>query len=170
MTEQNPPVGDPGNPPQDQQGSQPPPPPPPVPAPAPYGTYPSAPPGAMYGGGGAVGKIRGTGICILLYIVTLGIYGWFWYYNVHKEMKDHSGRGLGGGVALILAIFVGIVMPYITSAEAGGLYEARGQQKPVSGATGLWAFPGVFIIVGPIVWFVKTNAAINDYWGSLGAQ
>jgi hypothetical protein len=177
MTEQNPPVGDPGsNPPpqapppqeqqwaQQQQWSQQPPPP------TPYAPYPPTPPGAGYGGTGPVGKVRSTGISILLYFVTFGIYGWFWYYGVHKEMKDHTGRGLGGGIALILAIFVGIVMPYITSSEAGDLYEARGQQKPVSAATGLWAFPGIFIIVGPFIWFVKTNGAINDYWRSLGAQ
>src|SRR3954471_2809573 len=154
MTDQSPPVNDPADVPPAEQTSPPPP-------PATYSAYPAPPPGAVaaYGGAtGPVGKVRSTGVCILLYIVTLGIYGWFWYYSVHREMKDHSGRGLGGGVALVLAIFVGIVMPYITSAEVGGLYEARGQQKPVSAATGLWAFPGVIIIVGPIIWFVKTNA------------
>ncbi|GAB2640648.1 hypothetical protein GCM10027270_31590 [Nocardioides ginkgobilobae] len=44
------------------------------------------------------------------------------------------------------------------------------QKEPVSGATGLWYFPGMFILVGPIIWFVKTNGALNDYWKSLGAQ
>ncbi len=80
------------------------------------------------------------------------------------------GAGLGGGVALILAIFVGIVMPFITSSEVGAMYERSGRARPVSGATGLWHFPGVFILVGPIIWFVKTNGAINRYWESLGAQ
>jgi uncharacterized protein DUF4234 len=118
---------------------------------------------------GPVGRIRSTGLSILLFIVTLGIYGWFWYYGVHEEMKRHKGDGLGGPIALILAIFVGIVMPYLTSAEVGELYERRGQPKPVSGLTGLWSFPGAIIIVGPIIWFVKTNGALNDYWASLGA-
>jgi uncharacterized protein DUF4234 len=170
MTEPNPPANDPTNPP--PTGQTPPPPPLPPPAPAPYASYPPTAPGAGYGPGygatGEVGQVRNTGICILLYIVTLGIYGWYWYFKVHDEMKRHSGRGIGGGVALVLAIFVGIVMPFITSSEAGALYEARGQEKPVSGATGLWVIPGFIIIVGPIIWFVKTNAAINDYWRSLG--
>jgi hypothetical protein len=128
--------------------------------------HPGAPDLAGYG---PVGKIRGTGACIGLTIVTLGIYSIYWYYKVHAEMKEHSRDGLGGLVALLLAIFIGIVMPYITSAEVGDLYERRGQDKPVSAATGLWSFPGVFILVGPIVWFVKTNAALNSYWRSLGA-
>jgi hypothetical protein len=140
-----------------------------------YSQAPPAAPPVGYGqpvayGPGPVGQIRGTGKCVLLLIVTLGIYSWFWYYSVHEEMKRHkNGEGLGGGLALVLTIFVGIVMPYITSDEVGKLYERRGQPKPVSALTGLWYFPGMFIVVGPIIWFVKTNRALNDYWASLGA-
>lgn len=120
-------------------------------------------------GGAPIGRIRGTGVCILLSIVTFGIYTVVWFYQTHSEMKRHSGQGIGGGVALLLSIFVGIVMPYITASEVGGLYERRGQRKPVSGATGLWYFPGWFLLVGPLVWFVKTNGALNAYWRSQGA-
>lgn len=115
---------------------------------------------------GTVGQVRGTGFGILLYIVTVGIYGIWWYYKSHAEMKAHSGRGLGGGIALLLAIFVGIVMPFLTASEVAKLYEARGQQPPVSALTGLWI---LLPIVGGIIWFVKTNGALNDYWQSLGA-
>jgi hypothetical protein len=128
--------------------------------PQPYGA-----PGQL----GPAGEIRSTGTCILLAIVTLGIYSLYWYYKTHSEMKAHSGQGLGGGLALVLAFFVGIVMPYITSSEVGGLYTRRGQEAPVSAMTGLWYFPGMLIIVGPIIWFVKTNGALNDYWRSVGA-
>ena len=78
-----------------------------------------------YGGHGPIGKVRCTGICILLFIVTLGIYGWYCYYKTHEEMKQHSGDGLGGGVALILAIFVGIVLPYTMGNEVGKSLRAR---------------------------------------------
>jgi hypothetical protein len=118
---------------------------------------------------GQLGKVRSTGVSILLFIVTLGIYGLVWYYLTHDEMKRHSGEGLGGALALVLAFFVGIVMPFLTSSEVGKLYERRGQQPPVSALTGLWYFPGAIILIGPIVWFVKTNGALNDYWRSLGA-
>jgi hypothetical protein len=123
-----------------------------------------------YGGQAPIGQVRSTGICILLTIVTLGVYALYWYYVVHDDMKRHTGNGLGGVVALLLAAFVGIVMPYLCSDEVGKLYENSGREKPVSAVTGLWYFPGIFILVGPIVWFVKTNGAINDYWRSLGAQ
>ena len=121
------------------------------------------------GGPGSIGQVRSTGICILLFIVTLGIYGWVWWYKVQNEMKRHTGQGLGGGISLLLAILVTIVMPYITSSEVGALYTRRGQHPPVTGVTGLWYFPGNFILVGPIIWFVKTNEALNTYWRSVGA-
>ena len=150
---------------EEQPGAVPPPPPAPaVPAPpmTPYGAAAAL---------GPAGKVRSTGTCVLLSIVTLGIYTWYWYFATHDEMKRHTGDGIGGPVALILAIFVGIVMPFLTSNEVGNLYERSGRPKPVSAATGLWALLlGWFFLVGVIVWFVKTNGALNDYWRSQGAQ
>ncbi|WP_324273487.1 DUF4234 domain-containing protein [Blastococcus brunescens] len=119
---------------------------------------------------GPIGRVRGTGITMLLFVVTFGIWGFVYYYQTHEEMKRHSGEGIGGVLALVLSIFVGIASPYLLSHEVGGLYERRGQHKPVSAVTGLWVFPGMFILVGPIIWFVKTNGALNAYWRSLGAR
>ena len=147
--------------------------------------YPGQPPSYGYGGqpmpgapasaqyrqpAGPPGRIRPTGMTILLFFVTLGIWGFVYYFQVHEEMKRHSGQGLGGVLGLLIAIFFGLVSPFLLSNEVGQLYERRGQEKPVSALTGLWFFPGMLIIVGPIVWFVKTNAALNEYWKSVGAH
>ena len=147
------------------QSQSPPPPAPPTPP------IPAAP-----GGAGVrrtrlrprVGTIRSTGTCVLLTIVTLGFYTWYWYYKTHDEMKQHSGTGIGGGVALILAIFVGIAMPFLTSHEVGGLYERRGQARPGQRCRPVCGHccSGWFFFVGLIVWFVKTNGALNAYWRS----
>jgi hypothetical protein len=148
-----------------------PPPPPPVGAPvAPPGQYP--PQYATGAGGyGPIGNVRGTGVSILLAIVTFGIYPIVWYYKVHEEMKQHTGTGLGGLVAFLLAFFVGVASPFLCSAEVGELYARQGREKPVSGITGLWYIPGFLLfLIGPIVWFVKTNGALNEYWKSMGAQ
>ena len=142
-------------------------PPPYAAAPVPAAGAVSYPPGAT----APIGQIRSTGTCILLSVVTLGIYTWYWYYKTHEEMKQHTGQGLGGGIALLLAIFVGIVMPFLTASEVGRLYERRGQKPPVGAATGLWfLLLGWFFLVGAIVWFVKTNGALNAYWRSVGAR
>ena len=99
-------------------------------------------------------------------IVTLGIYGLYWQYKTFQEMHDHTGEGIGGVVGLILAIFIGVVNPFIMSAEVGNMYEAAGAEKPVSGITGLWI---LLPLVGAIVWLVKTQGALNQYWEARGA-
>jgi hypothetical protein len=118
-----------------------------------------------------IGQVRGTGACIGLTVVTLGFYTWYWYYKTHEEMKRHTGEGIGGPIALVLAIVVSIVMPFLNSHEVGRLYERRGQKPPVTALTGLWfLLLGWFFLVGAFVWFIKTNNALNDYWRSQGAE
>lgn len=41
-----------------------------------------------------------------------------------------------------------------------------GQAPPLTGWTGLWLFPGLFLLIPAIVWFVKAQGALNDYWQS----
>lgn len=145
--------------------------------PAPSSSYammpaPTGAPVAPYGAftPGPIGKVRSTGACIALSIVTFGIYSLYWYYATHDEMKRHTDDGLGGGLALVLAIFIGIASPFLSSSEVGKLHERRGMRAPVNGFTGLWMLLlGWFFLVGAIVWFVKTNGALNAYWRSQGA-
>jgi len=70
--------------------------------------------------------------------VTFGIYSYVYNYKVHREMQQHSHRGLGGGIALLLTFVAGIAMPFVTPAEVGSLFTRRGEKAPVSGWTGLW--------------------------------
>jgi Domain of unknown function (DUF4234) len=146
---------------------------PPPPPPSGYGSQPmpGVPAYAQHAQPrGPIGQIRPTGLTILLFFVTLGIWAFIYYYQTHEEMKRHSGEGVGGVIALVIAIIFGLINPYLLSHEVGQLYERRGQEKPVSAITGLWFFPGIFILVGPFIWFVQTNRALNDYWASLGAR
>jgi hypothetical protein len=139
--------------------------------PAGYGSMPGVPAHTQHAQPqGPIGQVRGTGITILLFIVTLGIWSFVYYYQTHEEMKRHTGEGIGGVLGLVLSFFVGFVSPYLLSHEVGGLYERRGRQKPVSALTGLWFFPGMLILVGPFIWFIQTNNALNDYWRSVGAR
>lgn len=176
--------------------------------------YQAAYPQPGYGGmPGPIGRVRPTGKCILLTVVTLGIYVYVYNYQVHDEMKRHSGRGIGGGIALLLTFIASVAMPFVTPAEVGSLYALRGQRPPVRGWTGLWVilpavggyivffitlFAGAGVsssndpygstttsdtafgvaavlglvlflgaaIAGGIIWFVKTNGALNRYWES----
>jgi hypothetical protein len=119
---------------------------------------------------GPVGRVRGTAVQMLLFVVTLGIWRYVYFFQTHDELKRHSGEGVGGLLGLLLSVLAGIASPFILSHEVGRLYERAGRRRPVSALTGLWFFPGIFLLVGPIVWFVLTNLALNDYWRSRGAR
>ncbi len=182
--------------------------------------YPPVPPPGYaqpawgYSYDGPPGRVRPTGTTILLFVVTLGIYGYVYNYQVHDEMKRHSGRGIGGGIALLLTFLANIAMPFLTPNEVGNLYLRKGRPAPVKAITGLWSLIPVlvgyvllfvsfvtliastttdpvtgettdpssgsiaFLVVaglvflagsigGGIVWFVKTNNALNGYWETL---
>ena len=141
-----------------------------------YGYLPGLPvpgPPAHFGiprWSGPVGQVRSTGVQMLLFLVTFGFWALVYHFQTHDEMRRHSGRGLGGVVALLVAFFVSFASPFLLSSEVGDLYERSGRSRPVSALTGLWVLPGFLLLVGPIVWFVKTNGALNAYWRSLGAR
>ncbi len=114
---------------------------------------------------GPAGRVRNTFAGVILMLVTLGLYQHYWTFAVHREMQKHSGVGLGGGWALVASICsCGVVTPFLTSAEVGGLYDRSWTRPPVSAITGFWYFPGCYILIGPVVWFVRTNGSLNDYW------
>jgi len=102
-----------------------------------------------------------------MFIVTLSLYGYYWTYKTHGEIKKHSGEGVGGVVGLVIYIVLNIATPFVIPSEVGNLYRRAGQEPPVSGWTGLWI---LLPLAGPFVWFVKVQGALNRYWESKGAQ
>ena len=113
---------------------------------------------------GPLGKERGVVFVILISIITLGIYYLYWVYKSHEEIKQHSGQGIGGVLGFVIALVVGFVTPFVLPSEIRKMYEQDGQQSSVNGWTGLWGTLGILILIGPIVWFVKVQGALNRYW------
>ncbi|MHB8463779.1 MAG: DUF4234 domain-containing protein [Acidimicrobiales bacterium] len=114
-----------------------------------------------------VGKVRAPLTVVLLSIVTLGIYGIYYEYAVFKEMKDYSGNGIGGGLAVLFAIILsGIPNIFLMPAEVGNLYAAEGQPKPVQGTTGFWI---LLPLLGGFIFLWKTQGALNRFWEAHGA-
>ena len=88
-------------------------------------------------------------------------------YASFKELKDYSGEGIGGWIGLLFHDpFYGIVNTFLLPSEVGRLYARSGRQSPVSGLTGFWV---LIPIVGGIIWVVKVQGRMNDYWESLPA-
>lgn len=131
----------------------------PPPAPASAAPYPQ-------GASGSLGKPRSIGFSILLAIVTLGIYAFVWTWKTHAEIKRHSGIGVGGPLGFIIFLFVSPVTYFLLASEVGQMVSRSGQPSRVRGVTGFWI---LLPLIGGIVWFVKVQGQLNDYWRARGA-
>jgi Domain of unknown function (DUF4234) len=116
------------------------------------------------GSTGPLGRPRGIGFGILLFIVTFGLYSWYWAFKTQEELKQRTGEGLGGVIGLVIWIVINAVSAFVIPSEIGKMYAKDGKQPPVTGWTGLWLFPFGFLIIPAIVWFVKVQGALNRYW------
>ena len=115
---------------------------------------------------GEPGHTRSIGLCILCAIITLGIYAIVWVYKTNNEIKRYSGNGVGGVVGLVIYLVISPVTYFIVPSEVRYMYEdLDGGTSPVRGITGLWI---LLPLLGPIIWFVKVQGALNRYWESKG--
>jgi hypothetical protein len=122
---------------------------------------PSVPtPGAK----GPIGEARNPTLIIILTIVTCGIYGLYWLYKTFEELKQHNGEGLGGVVGLLLGLVW--VSYFLLPMEIQKTYEDDGRQSPVGPIYGLLL---LIPLVGFIIYILKVQGALNDYWVSKGA-
>jgi len=127
---------------------------------------PPPPPAAASPGWGPVGTPRNFWFVAFISIITLGIYYLFWQYQVFRDLKQHTGEGVGGVVGLVIGILIGIVNWFLLPSEIGNMYAKAGMEKPVRGVTGFW---NLIPIVGFFIWVWKVQTAMNERWESAGA-
>jgi len=119
---------------------------------------------------GPLGRPRGIGFGIIMFIITLTFYGWYWAFKTHEEIKQHTREGLGGVLGLVIWIVVGFVSAFVIPSEVGKMYRKDGREPPVTGWTGLWLVPGAILVIPAIVWFAKVQGALNRYWAEKAAE
>jgi len=107
------------------------------------------------------------GLNILLSIVTCGVWTIVWAYRTGEDLKQHTGDGLGGGIHLIVTLLVSPVTMFLIPMEIAKMYERDGRQSPVQPLIGLWF---LLPLIGNIIWYLKVQAALNDYWVSKGSR
>ena len=107
------------------------------------------------------------GITILLMIVTLGIWGFFWSYHTGEDLKRYNGDGLGGLVNVLVYLVLSIVLMFTIPYEISNMYTRDGQRSPVSTLWGLWF---LLPIIGHLVWYLKVQDALNDFWRAKGSR
>ena len=130
--------------------------PPPQPQ-QPYAGVPTGP------GQGPIGEQRKPWKVVVLTLVTFGVYGVFWAYRSHEDIKLHIGEGIGGVLGAVIFFFAGIITLFLLPLEIKKMFERDGRESPVSAATAAW------VLLFGFPWYVKCQRALNEYWASKGA-
>ena len=106
-----------------------------------------------------------------LTIITLGIYGLYWYYKANEEILRYTGDQTISPSRSLLAVIPGfllIVPPFIayynTSNHIVQMQEQRGIQSQVS--------PALVVILALVIWFgmaAYVQEHLNRVWDSASA-
>ena len=124
-----------------------------------------AQPGSASGRGPA-GTPRSIGLTILVSIVTLGIWTWVWSYWNGDELARYRREGLGGVVYLVITIFIHPVTMFLMASEVEKMYTDEGEEPKITTLWGLWF---LLPLIGNIIWYVRIQKAINEFWQARGA-
>ena len=110
-----------------------------------------------------LGRERSGVLVVLLSLITLGIYWLVYVYKTHSEIRQHSGLGLGGGVGLLIAIFLGFLTPFLLGHDVQRARLASGLPPRVSWLTGFWT---LIPLLGLFIFAVRVQNALNEYWAA----
>jgi hypothetical protein len=112
------------------------------------------------------GAFYSVGLVILLTIVTCGIWGILWTYRTNEDLKEYNRDGLGGVLGVVIYLLLAVVLMFTIPSEIKKMYENDGRESPVEPLWGLWF---LLPIIGNIIWYVKVQNSLNDFWVSKGA-
>lgn len=113
---------------------------------------------------GPKGEQRGIMLSLLLFPLTCGLYGLYWAFSSHGEIKQYSGIGVGGILGLLVFFVVSPVTMFLLPHEVRQLAESRGLRSDVSVRTGLWI---LLPIAGPVIWFIRVQRQLNEIWAAV---
>lgn len=127
-------------------------------------------------GAQSTAKIRSVVWVIVLPLITLGIYAFFWWYFIHRELRDYGRAkgttelGTSPGTSL-LAVTLGalIIVPALVSIYNGFKRVQAGQRlaglEPLNGWIGLV----LFIVFSPAL-MGYMQSGLNPVWQAQAAQ
>jgi len=121
-------------------------------------------------GAGASAKVRNPVAVAILVVITLGIYGFFWWYFINREMADY-GRAKGTSELgdkpwlSLLALFPGalVVIPAlwttVTTFKRVQAAQRLAGQNPINGWLGLV----LYIVIAP-AFDAYMQSGLNGVW------
>jgi hypothetical protein len=82
-----------------------------------------------------------------------------------EELKNYRSQGLGGVAYLLFTIFIVPVTMFLMANEVEQMYVQAGEQPRITTIWGLWF---LLPLIGNIIWYVRIQNAINEFWQARG--
>jgi uncharacterized membrane protein len=117
--------------------------------------------------GNPIGKPRSVGLTILVTILTFGFWTWIWSYWNGEELKKYRLDGLGGVAFLLFTILISPVTMFLMAGEVENMYRDAGEEPRITAVWGLWF---LLPLIGNIIWYVRIQNAINEFWQARGGE
>ena len=115
---------------------------------------------------GPIGKPRSVPLTILVTIVTFFIWAMVWSFLTGEDLKTSRGEGLGGILYLVITFILYPVSMFLLANEVEQMYVEAGEEPRITTLWGLWF---LLPIIGQIIWYVRIQNAINEFWQARGA-
>jgi hypothetical protein len=114
---------------------------------------------------GPIGKPRSVPLTILVTIVTFGIWMFVWSYWNGDELQKYRGNGLGGVLYVLFTFLFYPVTMFVMGSEVEQMYKEAGEQPKITALWGLWF---LLPLIGQIIWYVRMQNAVNEFWQARG--
>jgi len=116
---------------------------------------------------GPIGTPRSVGLTILVTVVTFGFWRWIWSYWNGEELKNYRRDGVGGVAFLLFTIFIYPVTYFLMASEVEKMYRDAGEEPRI---TTMWGFWFLLPLIGDIIWYVRMQNALNEFWQARGGS
>jgi hypothetical protein len=100
-------------------------------------------------------------------VVTFGFWTWIWSYWNGEELKNYRRDGVGGVAFLLFTIFISPVTMFLMANEVERMYTDAGEEPRITTLWGLWF---LLPLIGNIIWYVRIQNAINEFWQARGGS
>jgi hypothetical protein len=68
---------------------------------------------------------------------------------------------------VVIYLLLSIILMFTIPNEIKNMYERDGRQSPISALWGLWF---LLPLIGHIIWYVKVQRTLNEFWRSKGSR
>lgn len=119
--------------------------------------------------GGHKVEQRNIGVCILLSIITCGLYKYYWIYKMNEDLNAVSGRknDTSGGMVVLFTILTCGVYQWYWIYKAGGKLYAAGQyqNKPIPNSGMMYVIFCFMLYVGTYISYSLIQSELNNLNG-----